>query len=42
MTTESNVPFRPQLTVFDVVGTCDIPHLLTALEQRGVHIDESV
>nr|WP_264383091.1 acetylxylan esterase [Halocatena marina] len=39
MTTGSNVPFHPQLTVFDVIGACDVPQLLTALDQRGVQVD---
>lgn len=42
LATGRNVPFRPQLTVFDVVGECDVPHLIAALDQRGVHVSEKV
>ena len=40
MATSREVPFHPQLTAFDVVGESDVPHLIGALEQRGVHINE--
>ncbi|WP_258303598.1 hypothetical protein [Haloferax larsenii] len=39
MATESDVPFRPQLTVFDVVGVCDVPHVAAALDERGVPVE---
>ncbi|WP_411963949.1 alpha/beta hydrolase family protein [Haloferax sp. YSMS24] len=38
--TRSDVPFRPQLTVFDVVGTYDVPQLTAALDQRGVTVEK--
>lgn len=38
MATQRMVPFDPQLTVCDVVDDCDLPHLLAALEQRGISI----
>lgn len=34
-------PYDPRLTVFDVVGTCDVPHLFAALEERGVRVERS-
>lgn len=39
MATDREVPFHPQLTAFNMVGECDIPHLLAALDQRGVHVE---
>jgi|GEM_PF-2931081 len=36
------VPFDERLTVCDVVDDCDIPHLLTALDRRGVSIDREI
>lgn len=39
MATNREAPFDPRLTVSDVVGDCDLPHLLSALDQRGVSID---
>ena len=39
MVTESDVPFYPQLTVFDVVGVCDIPHVVAALDEQGVPVE---
>jgi hypothetical protein len=32
-------PFDESLTVFDVVGDCDVPHALAALAARGVTVD---
>lgn len=40
LATGRDAPFRPQLTAFDIVGTCDVPHLTAALDQRGVRICE--
>lgn len=39
MATSREYPFDPRLTVFDVVGTCDVPHVLASLEERGVRVD---
>jgi cephalosporin-C deacetylase-like acetyl esterase len=39
LATSREVPFHPQLTAFDVVGECDVPHLLAALGRRGVRVD---
>ena len=36
--TERGAPFDPRLTVFDVIGECDVPHLLAALDGRGVRV----
>ncbi|WP_276254039.1 alpha/beta hydrolase family protein [Halomontanus rarus] len=41
LATERDVPFRPQLTAFDVVGECDLPHLTAALERRGVRVSKT-
>jgi dienelactone hydrolase len=38
LATGRDVPFRPQLTAFDVVGVCDVPHLTAALDRRGVSL----
>jgi hypothetical protein len=32
-------PYDPRLTVYDVVGDCDVPHVLAALEERGVAVE---
>jgi cephalosporin-C deacetylase-like acetyl esterase len=40
MATSREGPFHPQLTAFDMVEGCDIPHLLAALDQRGVNVEE--
>jgi dienelactone hydrolase len=34
-------PFTPQLTVYDVVGDCDVPHLISALDDRELHVDRT-
>lgn len=34
-------PFDPQLTVYDVISDCDVPHLLAALDDRELHIDRT-
>ncbi|WP_415379770.1 alpha/beta hydrolase family protein [Halosimplex sp. TS25] len=39
MATRRAVPFDSRLTVADVIGDCDLPHLLAALEQRGIPVD---
>lgn len=36
--TGRDIEFHPQLLVFDVVGTCAVSHLISALELRDVHI----
>ena len=41
MATDREYPYDPRLTVFGVVGTCDVPHLLAALDERGVRIERS-
>lgn len=41
MATSREYPYDPRLTVYDVVGNCDVPHLLAALEERGVSVDRS-
>lgn len=41
MATRREVPFHPQLTAFDVVGECDVQHLIATLDQRGVDVDET-
>jgi cephalosporin-C deacetylase-like acetyl esterase len=33
--------FNPQLTVYDVIGNCDVPHLIAALDDRELHIDRT-
>jgi hypothetical protein len=38
MATRREVLFHPQLTAFDVVGRCDLPQLLAALDRRGVRV----
>ena len=41
MATAREYPYDPRLTVYGVVGTCDVPHVLAALEDRGVRIERS-
>ncbi|WP_459193313.1 alpha/beta hydrolase family protein [Halosimplex sp. J119] len=41
MATRREVPFDSRLTVADVIGDCDLPYLLAALEQRGVPVDQA-
>lgn len=36
--TSSEHPFEPRLTVYDVIGDCDVPHLLAALDDRDVRV----
>lgn len=36
MATSRKFRFDPRLTVFDVIGNCDLPHLLAALGNRTV------
>ena len=36
LATEQDAAFYPQLTAFDVIRSCDIPHVERALERRGV------
>jgi len=36
MATNRTFPLRPQLTVFDVLEDCDIPHLEVAPDAQGV------
>ena len=39
MATGREYPYDPRLTVFDVVGTCDVPHALAALSERDVRVE---
>ncbi|MEF8789026.1 MAG: acetylxylan esterase [Haloarculaceae archaeon] len=39
MATSYEYPYDPRLTVYDVVGDCDVPHVLAALEERGVAVE---
>lgn len=39
MATGRKYPYDPRLTVYDVLGDCDVPHLLAALDQRGVDVE---
>lgn len=39
LATKGDAPFYPQLAVFDVIGTCDVPRVTAALEQQGVRVD---
>lgn len=39
MATRREYPYDPRLTVYDVVGRCDVPHLLASLDERGVRVD---
>jgi dienelactone hydrolase len=41
LATGERPPFCSRLTVFDVVGACDVPHVTAALDQRGVHVSET-
>lgn len=34
-------PFDPRLTVYDVIGDCDVPHVLRALDDRELYVDRS-
>lgn len=36
MATSREYPYDPRLTVFDVIGDCDLPDLLAALDDRGL------
>jgi len=38
MATSREYPFDPRLTVFDVIGACDVPRVLASLEERGVRV----
>lgn len=39
MATSHGFRFDPRLTVFDVIGDCDVPQLITALEDRDLRIN---
>lgn len=41
MATSHQYRFDPRLTVFDVIGNCDVPQLLAALEDRDIQIDRT-
>ncbi len=41
MATSREYPYDPRLTVYDVVGSCDVPHLFAALEEREVRVERS-
>lgn len=36
MATNRDSPFDPQLTVFDVIGTCDLPRLIAAIDEGTI------
>lgn len=35
LATRREPPFRPQLTAFDMIDGCDVPHLVAALDEAG-------
>ena len=39
MATDREYLYDPRLTVYDVIGSCDVPDLIAALEERGVRVD---
>ena len=41
MATSREYPYDPRLTVYDVIGACDVPHALAALEGRGIRVEPS-
>jgi len=41
MATNREYPYDPRLTAFDVVGDCDVPHLLAALDDRDLRVERT-
>lgn len=41
MATSHEYPYDPRLTVFDVLGDCDVPHVLAALDERGLTVERT-
>lgn len=39
MATSRDYPYDARLTVFDVIGDCDLPDVLAALNHRNVTLD---
>lgn len=42
LATRREAPFRPQLTAFDAVNDRDVPHVLAALDRRGVRVEREI
>ncbi|HET7323348.1 MAG TPA: acetylxylan esterase [Halococcus sp.] len=40
MATQQDYPYDPRLTVFDALSECDVPHLLAALRDRDVTVEQ--
>jgi pimeloyl-ACP methyl ester carboxylesterase len=41
MATSRRYPYDPRLTAFDVIGDCDVPHLLVALDDRNRSVERT-
>jgi hypothetical protein len=41
MATTREYPFDPRLTVSGVIGKCDAPHLLVALDDRDLRVERT-